>query len=103
MVGLDIAYDNSNRVFTNGVEFDQEKHGALYRDDDYFELTNDTCPLAMLWPGDPTSIEISDTWCEIVTHCYICFEPKKQALLIIGSSGSVLLNLFLVGEPFSKV
>ena len=50
-MGLEIAYDNSNRVFTNGVEFDQEKHGALYRDDDYFELTNDTCPLAILWPG----------------------------------------------------
>ena len=78
MVGLDIAYDNSNRVFTNGVAFDQEKHGALYRDDGYFELTNDTCPLAMLWPGDPTSIEISSG---VKISCTVTFAPSRKTSL----------------------
>ena len=76
MVGLEVALDNSNKVFTNGVAFDQKKHGAFYNDDDYNELTHGKCPLALLYPRNPTSIEVKNTYCEIIMHCYICFKPK---------------------------
>ena len=87
MVGLEVASDNSHRIFTNGVEFDKEKHGSFYKDDDYYELTNYTCPLALLYPRDPTSITVENTWCESLLYSYICFKPKNEPC---ASSGAIV-------------
>ena len=84
---LEVGYDKSNKIFTNGVAFDKKKHGAFYKNDNYYELTNDTCPIAVLWPGDPTSIEIKNTWCETSLFCYICFKPKNKPC---ASSGAIV-------------
>ena len=78
MVGLEVAYDNSKKVFMNGVEFDQKKHGSFYKDDQYHELANGRCPLALLWPVNPNSITVKYTGCETEFFDYICFKPKNK-------------------------
>ena len=91
MVGLEVAYDNSKKVFMNGVEFDKEKHGAFYKDDQYHELANGRCPLALLWPMDPTAITVEYTWCETDFYDYICFKPKNKPCAspdaLVGETG----------------
>ena len=86
LVGLEVAYDNSHKIFTNGVEFDEEKHGSWYENDKHNKLEGN-CPLALLWPGNPTSILIRNTWCEVVEKMYICFKPKNRPC---ASSDSVV-------------
>ena len=78
MVGLEVAYDNSKKVFMNGVKFDEKKHGSFYKDDQYNRLEDGRCPLALLSTWDPTSITVENTWCETEFFDYICFEPKNK-------------------------
>ena len=51
-VALDIAKDNSSRIFPNGVAYDYEKHGVFYRDN--VESDEDLCHSAMLFAENRT-------------------------------------------------
>ena len=76
-VGLNIAKDNSSRVFSNGIEFDYELHGDLYQENDV--TMPDDCPSAF-FIFDFDKLQIGSEWnCSEDPSRYICFKPKKNA------------------------
>ena len=105
IVGLEAAYDNSKKVFMNGVEFDEEKHGSFYKDDQENQLgKNGNCPLALLWPENPSFINVKYTYCESEGYSYICFKPKNKPCLssdaLVGESSvskTEVRNSFVAG------
>ena len=77
-IGLEIAKDNSSRVFSNGEPYDFEKHGT-YIEEDSRPLTSDLCPAAILSPGFSETIYIENTRCDKLWMQFLCFKPKKQS------------------------
>ena len=78
-VALDIAKDNSSRIFPNGVAYDYEKHGVFYRDN--VESDEDLCPSAMLFAENRTEacIWLYSWGCQGMHANFICFKPKKPS------------------------
>ena len=75
-IGLHIASDNSTRVFTDGVKFDYEVHGHLYKEN-YVNMPQN-CPAAILAPELEDNLHIGSNWnCGDSERLFICFEPKK--------------------------
>ena len=76
-VGLNIAKDNSSRVFSNGIEFDYELHGDLYQEN---EVTMpEDCPGAF-FVLNFDKLQIGTEWnCSQRPMRYVCFKPKKIA------------------------
>ena len=101
MVGLNIADDNSTRVFSNGVQFDYNTHGDLYRENEIGMPEN--CPLAYFNPLSQDKLEISPLWfCKPALDAYVCFKPKSvaQAEAISGDSMDVNSNFVSFGGLF---
>ena len=75
-VGLLISRDNSTRVFTNGVKFDEKVHGGLYQENPVGMPTN--CPVAILDATRTNKLQISaNQMCVPQKRPYICFGAKK--------------------------
>ena len=76
-IGLEIAKDNSSRVFTNGEQYNFEKHGEYIVErppKPYSHL----CPLASFEPAFYETINVENTICDHLMMDYICFKPKKE-------------------------
>ena len=88
-VGLEIASDNSGRVFSNGVQWNQNKHGSFYTEADYQPDSGD-CLSAFMVPGIfPDKMVIDYKYkCEVYTSKFICFKPKKSISAEGLNSGS---------------
>ena len=77
-IGLNIAKDNSSRIFSNGVPFDYDVHGHLY-EEDYVNMPKD-CPYATLFPLRKEKLHILPNFnCDTPFIPYICFKTKKTA------------------------
>ena len=75
-VGLLISKDNSSRVFTNGVKFDEKIHGSLYQENSVGMPRN--CPVAILDAYRTNKLQISaNRMCRPGLRPYVCFEAKK--------------------------
>ena len=75
-VGLLISKDNSTRVFTNGVVFDEKKHGSLYQENHVTMPKN--CPVAVLDPERTNKLQIGvNRRCTPQERPYVCFEAKN--------------------------
>ena len=84
-VGLEIANDNSGRVFTNGEAWDQNKHGAYHKEAEA-PLGPHQCLSAIFAPGwfpDKMVIDYRSNCAEVMSDI-VCFKPKKT-----GSSGAL--------------
>ena len=81
-VGLNIAEDNSTRVFSNGAQFDYKLHGDLYRENERDMLD---CPQAYF---NPLSEDKLDIWplfgCRPRYGHYVCFKPKKVENVMVN-------------------
>ena len=109
-VGLLISKDNSTRVFTNGVKFEDKIHGDLYQENHVTMPKN--CPIAILDSTRTNKLQISvNRLCKPQLRPYICFEQKKPAksdaitsdikgvdtrLFIAVGSVFLVANVFLV-------
>ena len=84
-VGLEIAHDNSGRVFVNGEAWDQEKHGAFYKEAEAPYGPNE-CLNSLFVPGFfPNKMVIDyQLKCHRQQTDFVCFKPKKT-----GSSGAL--------------
>ena len=87
-VGLEIAHDNSGRVFVNGKAWDQEKHGAFYKEAEYIPEPNE-CLNSLFVPGFfPKKMVIDyQMKCHLQQKDFVCFKPKKT-----GSSGALIAD-----------
>ena len=76
LIGLSIAEDNSTRVFSNGVQFDYQIHGDLYRENQVTMPKN--CPEAYFNPLSQDKLEIESMFgCKPRhLHPYVCFKQK---------------------------
>ena len=92
-IGLNIAKDNSSRVFSNGVEFSYKLHGHLY-DERKISTTPPNCPGAFLTTGDKKILKIYPKWkCkQNISKKYICFKPKTSSRSEEITSDSVTSN-----------
>ena len=79
-IGLNIAKDNSSRVFSNGVEFSYKLHGHLY-DEKKISTAASNCPGAFLTMGDKKMLKIYPKWKwkQNISKKYICFKPKTSS------------------------
>ena len=95
-VGLLISKDNSTRVFTNGVKFEDKIHGDLYQENHVTMPKN--CPIAVLDPERTNKLQIDvNRKCRPQRRPYICFEPKKtiNSDAITSDTASSNTSLFI--------
>ena len=79
-IGLEIARDNSGRVFSNGVEWNQKKHGSFYTEADYQPDSGDCLNAFMVPEIFPDELVIDYKYkCERYTSRFICFKPKTAS------------------------
>ena len=99
-IGLNIAKDNSSRVFSNGVEFSYKLHGHLY-DEKKLSTTGLNCPGAFLSTAYTDKLKIYPKWkCkQNISKKYICFKPKKSSRSdeIIGDAVTSNSSFVIVG------
>lgn len=76
-IGLEIAKDNSSRVFTNGEQYSFEKHGE-YMVERPSKPYSHLCPAATLVPAVYEIINVENTICDGLIMNFVCFKPKKQ-------------------------
>ena len=92
-VGLEIANDNSGRVFINGEAWDQEKHGAFYREAEPPYAPNECLnTLFVPWIFPKTMVIDYQIKCHLQPTDFVCFKPKKTAspgALISGEGSNV--------------
>ena len=94
-VGLLISRDNSTRVFTNGVKFDEKTHGALYQENPVGMPRH--CPVAILDAFRTNKLQISlNRMCVPQKRPYICFEAKKTVKSDSITSHTVNINTSLL-------
>ena len=94
-VGLLISKDNSTRVFTNGVKFEDNVHGDLYQENHVTIPKN--CPIAILDPERTNKLQISvNLNCRPHNRLYVCFEPKKTTKSEAITSDTVSTNTSLL-------
>ena len=93
-IGLSISYDNTHRIFSNGVEFDKDLHGDLYEEN---KIRPGSCPGAFLLLIEP-KLQIGQIWgcSKVVARQYICFKPKKNAELKALTNGVASSSLSLL-------
>ena len=95
-VGLEIANDNSGRVFIDGEAWDQEKHGSFYKEAEAPHGPNQ-CLNSYFVPGFFPKTMVIDY--QIKRHLqvtdFVCFKLKKTApseTLIAGDSSPKCLS-----------
>ena len=77
-IGLSISSDNKHRVFSNGVAFDYNRHGDLYRE--HQVTVGKNCPEAYLNPLSTDKLEVSVALgCQDMPGHYVCLKPKSGA------------------------
>ena len=77
-VGLSISSDNRHRVFSNGVVFDYNLHGDLYRENKV--TIGMSCPGAYLNPLSTDKLEVYGILgCNDTPGHYVCFKSKSGA------------------------
>ena len=90
-VGLNIAKDNSTRVFSTGVPFDYKTHGDLYQENEINMPTN--CPEAYFWPLSQDKVAILPAFkCQKMPRPYVCFKQKTVAKSEAVSSDAMDVN-----------
>ena len=108
-IALNIAPDNSHRVFPDGTQFDYRVHGPLYEENDIGMPRN--CPQAYLEPFEEDKLQIYPLInCGKEKSPYICYKPKKspesEAVLsdaVGGSSAIFVFGALLLFALFGSV
>ena len=77
-IGLDIAVDNSSRVFSNGELFDYKVHGSWHYE--HFDLDTVDCPEAHLNSLMDVIYVNSNGGCGRTWGPYICFQAKEHTI-----------------------
>ena len=100
-VGLNIAKDNSSRVFSNGVPFDYDVHGHLYEENQVTMPKN--CPYATMYPMSKEKLQIfPNHYCDKPYLPYVCFKTKKTARsCLLVTSNSMEANSGLIAPAVS--
>ena len=82
-IGLEIT-DTDQKVFSNGVKWNDKKHSKLYDDlrkDDYLEV-NENCTIALYFPffeDKPLLYRHESKDCDPMRAKYICLKPADKA------------------------
>ena len=77
-VGLDVAYNGSKqeKVFTNGIEWDEKDHGGVYKD--YLKGSYTKCPAVMFQPFlTQHPFSITADVCQL-KNSFFCLKPKEK-------------------------
>ena len=96
-IGLDVAYNGTKqeRVFTNGIKWNEKTHGEIYTD--YLKGSYAKCTAVMFQPTFTQSpFFIEADYCESVAG-FVCLKSKnkKSAAFIIQEKNS-LKNVFIL-------
>ena len=99
-IGLNIANDNSSRVFSNGVQFDYKLHGHLYRENQV--TMPDNCPEAYFNPLNEEKLEICPLYvCLPRLGPYICFKPKNEVIMSISTKENGVRSEAILAAPMN--
>ena len=97
-IGLNIAKDDSSRIFSDGTYFDYSKHGSLY-EENYVDM-REHCPYAFLDPMISEKLQINaNIYCRDGDELYACFKPNKsfKSDAISSEATKVDLNSVVAG------
>ena len=85
-VGLEVARDNSSRIFNNGVKFDSHKHGAFYKEF-HGSLEDHECLTSYIvaWNETLAGVYVDAVRCVASYQNFVCLKPKNSNCYSAGA------------------